>query len=44
MIFQGKAYENVGVKARKTVEDNYKWIDSAKNLLRLYGEIKDDKI
>ena len=44
MIFQGKAYENVGVKARKTVEDNYKWIDSAKNLLKLYGEIKDDKI
>ena len=44
MIFQGKAYENVGVKARKTVEDNYKWIDSAKNLLRLYGEIKDDQI
>ena len=44
MIFQGKAYENVGVKARKTVEDNYKWIDSAKNLLRLYREIKDDKI
>lgn len=44
MIFQGKAYENVGVKARKTVEGNYKWIDSAKNLLKLYGEIKDDKI
>lgn len=40
MIFKEDIYKNVGIEARKTVEANYKWTDSAHNLLKLYGEIK----
>lgn len=39
-FFRVNSCSNMGDKARKTVEEKYRWIDSAENLRKVYGEIK----
>lgn len=44
IFFEGKSYKVMAHNAREKVVKYYRWIDSAKALQQLYGEIKNDTI